>query len=290
MGTNLCVGATRLSKYYAGAGIIPYGTVGYPNGIQTPVPITGPLKFSNFYGAQQIQSLIINGNFRFAINISEDATKFQFLGWTILKQVVRMNGLSYILNSLTPNTSTALPPPAGGGTSPEDNVSYDSTITNNPSYSYKIIDTTNPLYSSLAVPGSSENFILEIKNAATFAGAVTPSNPNLFGIMRGPILISDFSFTLQVGNTLSFSWYGAKDSQGDYYAVYIYALKPETYEEIVLVDSYGTNSGWQTVNRVITISDPVGNFRFVAVHGSYDRSGGLKVGAYLYLHDIKVIT
>jgi len=288
MGTNLCVGATRLSKYYAGAGIIPYGTVGYPNGVQTPIPITGPLSLSNFYGAEYISNLIINGNFEFSIGVSEDATRFRFLGWTILKQVVRMNEISYISNSLTPFTTTALPPPAGGGTSPGDNVSYDTNLANNPSFSYKIIDTTNPLYMSLAVPGGTQKYVLELRNAATFAGVVTPSNPNLFGIMRGPILISEFTFTIGVGDTISFNWYGAKDPQGDMYAVFIYALKPSTYEEIVLVDAYGTNSGWRTVNRTITISDPIGQFKFVAIHGSYDQSGGCKVGAYLYLNDIKI--
>jgi len=288
MGTNLCVGATRLSKYYAGAGIIPYGTVGYPYGVQTPVPITGPLALSNFYGAEFDAGLIVNGNFAYNLGTTEDSNKFKFLGWSILKQTVRLNGNSYILNCLTPATSTALPAPGLGSSSPGDNVTFSADLPVNPKYGYRILDTSTVLYSPLAVPGSPEKYILELTNNATFGGPVNLSNTNLHGIMRGPVLISEFSFRLKVGDTFSFNWRAAKDPAGDMFAVYIYLLKANTCDEIILVDEYGTNSGWRSVSRTIVSSDPVGVYKFVAVHGSYDQTGGLKVGAFLYLHDIKV--
>jgi hypothetical protein len=289
MGTNLCAGATRLSKYYAGAGIIPYGTVGYPYGTPTPVPITGPLALSNFYGAAFDAGMIINGNFANNVNILEDSQKFGFLGWVIFKRTVRLNGNSYIFNCLTPPTTTPIPAPPGGATSPGDNVTFSSDIANNPGYGYRILDTSTVLYSPLAKAGSSEKFVLELTNKATFAGTVNLSNPNVYGIMRGPVMVSEFSFELQLGDVISFNWRAAKDPAGDQYAVYIYLVKTATCEEITLLDVYGTNSGgWQTVSRTIVSGDPIGNFKFVVVHGSYDSTGGMKVGAYLYLHDIKV--
>lgn len=289
MGTNLCAGATRLSKYYAGAGIIPYGTVGYPYGTATPIPITGPLALSNFYGAAYDAGMIINGNFANNVNILEDTQKFAFLGWLIYKQTTRLDGNAYILNCLTPATATPIPPRPGGAATPGDNVTFSSDITNNPGYGYRILDTSTTLYSPLAVPGSPEKYILEITNRATFAGPVTLSNPNVYGVMRGPVLVSEFSFELKIGYTVSFNWRAAKDPAGDQYAVYIYLVRSSGCDEITLLDTYGTNSGaWQSVSRTIVSGDPEGSFKFIAVHGSYDSTGGMKVGAYLYLHDIKV--
>lgn len=289
MGTNNCTGATRLSIYYAGRGIIPLGSVGYPYGVQKAIPMTGPLALSNFYGAEQDVGMVINGNFASSINATQDATKFKFLGWTIYKRAVRMNGISYILNCLTPSTSTALPALPAGSTSPGDDIAFSSSIPNNPGYGYRILDTSNPLYAPLAVAGSSEKYILELSNSATFAGEPTLTNPNRHGILRGPVLVSDYSFELVQGKTISFKWRAAKDPAGDQFAVYIYLLKSVSCEEIVLLDTYGVSTtGWQTITRTLGPGDPEGTFKFIAVHGSFDSTGGLKVGAYLYLHDIKV--
>lgn len=40
-----------LSQFYAGKGLVPAGTIGYPNGIATAVPSSGLISISNFYGA-----------------------------------------------------------------------------------------------------------------------------------------------------------------------------------------------------------------------------------------------
>ena len=49
--SNPCPKPLRLSHYYAGAGTVPPGTVGYPYGVYTPVPTSGRIAFSNFHGA-----------------------------------------------------------------------------------------------------------------------------------------------------------------------------------------------------------------------------------------------
>jgi hypothetical protein len=51
MATNPCPAPMKLSYYYAGGGIVPAGAVGYPNGVSTPIPSSGPISFSNFFKA-----------------------------------------------------------------------------------------------------------------------------------------------------------------------------------------------------------------------------------------------
>lgn len=288
MGINNCTGPTRLSIYYAGRGIVPLGTVGYPNGVSTPVPMTGPLALSNFYGAELDVGMIINGNFASSIDATESLNTFKFLGWTIYRSAIRMNGLGYVLNCLTPATTTALPSLPIGANSPGDNVTFSSSIPNNPNFGYRIIDTSTSLYTPLAVTGSSEKYVLELTNLATFAGEPTLTNPNMHGILRGPVLVSDYSFELTIGKTISFNWRAVKDPAGDQFAVFIYLLRTGSCDSIVLLDTYGTSTSWQSFSRTIVSGDITGSFKFVAVHGSFDSTGGLKVGSYLYLHDIKV--
>lgn len=40
-----------ITEYYAGGTNVPAGTNGYPSGVTTPIPSSGQIKFSNFYGA-----------------------------------------------------------------------------------------------------------------------------------------------------------------------------------------------------------------------------------------------
>lgn len=47
-----------LSEYYAGGTYVPAGTVGYPGGVSTPIPSSGTISFSNFYGATKISTVI----------------------------------------------------------------------------------------------------------------------------------------------------------------------------------------------------------------------------------------
>lgn len=51
---NPCPSPLRLSYYYAGAGLVPAGTIGYPYGVATPIPSSGRIAFSNFHGATYV--------------------------------------------------------------------------------------------------------------------------------------------------------------------------------------------------------------------------------------------
>jgi hypothetical protein len=42
-----------LSSFYAGGANVPSGTVGYPNGVATPIPSSGTISFANFYGSSK---------------------------------------------------------------------------------------------------------------------------------------------------------------------------------------------------------------------------------------------
>lgn len=285
-----CTGAQRLSSYYAGEGIIPIGTVGFPSGIRTLIPVTGRIALSNFFGAMYDAGQILNGSFEVPSILYEDATRTNFVGWTLLKQTTRLNFAASILGCFTPNVVTALsPPPPVGYTSPGDNVVYATDLPNNPSFPYRLLDITNPLFSNLAPPGATSNYILELQNIGTFGGAVSPTNPNMYGIMRGPVLVSDNSFSFAVGDTVSFKWRAVKDAAGDRYAVFAYLVSPGSCKRIVLLDAYGNDTGsWQSVSYTLADSSLADTYRIVIVHGSYDSTGGLKVGAYLYLSSFQV--
>jgi len=284
--TNNCTGPQRLSAYYAGAGLIPYGTVGFPYGVRTSIPVSGPIAISNFYGASYDAGQFINGDFEILANASEDSLKYNIVGWTVYKQTTRLNAAAQIQNCFTPNQiNTPTPSPPGGATSPGDNITFSTDISNNPNFRMRILDTSDPLYASLAVPGSTGRYIMELRNAATFAGAVSITNPNAFGILRGPILVCDNSVNLASGDIVSFKWRANKDPAGDRYSVYIYLLRTTDCSTITLLDATGDTSSWQTVNTTI-LSHQAGQYKFIAVHGSYDSTGGIKVGAYLYLDEI----
>lgn len=51
--------ATSLGQYYAGAGRVPAGTVGYPRGHATPIPSSGMMSIGNFHGASKQVFLIV---------------------------------------------------------------------------------------------------------------------------------------------------------------------------------------------------------------------------------------
>ena len=54
----------RLSKYYAGAGLVNPGTVGYPIGAgPSPIPSSGDIRISDFYGASAEPSAVALANY-----------------------------------------------------------------------------------------------------------------------------------------------------------------------------------------------------------------------------------
>lgn len=277
----------RLSSYYAGAGIVPLGTIGYPAGIATTIPDNGTLALSNFYGSAFRQFSIPNGSFEIIDNIVETDSEIRITGWTIYKRKTRMNGFDTILNYPTPVDPTATyesaPIPYG------DDVQLSTLKQPNPVYTARFIDTDSSENWHLRSPSSTGKFILEMSIVATLDGPVSLANPNNFGIVRGPILVNNRAFNLSVGDRIQFLWRAEKNEPiGDKYDVIVYLLEIYSGRTIVILDAKGITVAWQRVRYILSDIGFQGIYKLVFVGGSYDSSGGLSVGAKFFLDEVKI--
>lgn len=286
-----CSGPYKISMYYAGGGIVPIDTIGYPEGVETPIPRRGRIALSNFFGAIYNPIGFTNGNFENTNFVTETTTRVDIPGWVIYKQNIRLNGASILEDFPTPNTVATLTPAVPAPMiSPGDNIAFDLSIVNNPLFEYALIDTSLPANTGLASPGGTGNFILRLRNKAVFAGPVAVNNPNNYGILRGPYMVSKNTLDVNFGDRFYFEWRAEKDLVGgDNYAVFIYALNIQNGLTITLLDTIGASSGgWQTVSRPVLRNEEIGYYKFIIVHGSYDGTGGSQVGSYLWLDNIRV--
>ncbi|MCH1515876.1 MAG: hypothetical protein L7U52_04110, partial [Alphaproteobacteria bacterium] len=116
-----------------------------------------------------------------------------------------------------------------------------------------------------------------------------------FGIHHGPYVVSQDSVDLEVGDSVSFEWYGMNG--GDAYDIYGYLLEEDTGQTITLVNDSGvqnqssatvvpsSNSGWVSSSATINTA---GNYKFVFISGTYDYSGGTVVGNGLKIRNVDV--
>jgi hypothetical protein len=116
------------------------------------------------------------------------------------------------------------------------------------------------------------------------SSGLTTSAP--YGIVRGPYVISENSINPQAGDTVEFWW--KAEGGGDDFDVYAYLINETTGATIQLLDANGQTTNWTKASRLITAQE-AGIYRFVFISGSYDASGGLALGASLYLDDIKLV-
>ena len=105
-----------------------------------------------------------------------------------------------------------------------------------------------------------------------------------FDVIHGPSVYSD-TFEGETGQTISFDWRAL--SGNDAYDVFGYILNTDTNATTVILNKSGTtdDTPWATANVTIPAT---GNYRFVFVAGSYDYTGGLMLGASLYIDNIQV--
>lgn len=121
-------------------------------------------------------------------------------------------------------------------------------------------------------------------------------NHTSFGVVRGPYVISQDAIALETGDQVSFKWFGL--SGGDAYDVYGYLLNEDDGSTIELLNETATLSyqstqsmglgddGWITSSANVSAD---GNYKFVFIAGSYDRTGGLYLGNGLAIKDVDVI-
>lgn len=277
----------RLSSYYAGAGIVPLGTIGYPAGIATTIPDNGIIALSNFYGSAFRQFSIPNGSFEIVDNVVETDSEIRFTAWTVYKRRTRMNGFDTILNFPTPvDPSPAYensPIPYG------DDVQLSTIKLPNPVFTAKLIDTDMTENWHLRSPSSVGKYILELGIVATLDGPFSLANPNNHGIVRGPILVNNRAFNFTLGDRIEFLWRAQKkEPVGDKYDVLVYLLEIYSGRTIVLLDAKGITVAWQRVRYILSDIGFQGIYKLVFVGGSYDSTGGLSVGANFYLDEVKI--
>ncbi len=124
---------------------------------------------------------------------------------------------------------------------------------------------------------------LRLMSSGSIAG---PSNIQPFGTIFGPEAISS-PFQAKSGDTLRFDWKAANG--GDDYEVYGFIEKLDAQDGIEsrkeLMYGRGLNQAWTSSEGTI---DADGEYQYRFVCGTYDNTGGLGVGASLYIDNVRL--
>lgn len=102
-------------------------------------------------------------------------------------------------------------------------------------------------------------------------------------VVHGPAAVSD-PFSASAGDVISFDW--SAQNGGDDYDAYGYIVNTASGAQTEVIDSNGTSQVW---TRKDTTIPATGNYRFVFVNGTHDRSCGLAAGGSLYIDNIRVV-
>lgn len=146
------------------------------------------------------------------------------------------------------------------------------------------------------------NFAASVVTTNVVAGMANPGGAALrlssngssspYGVVHGPAAISPM-FAATSGEVIAFDWYA--EAAGDDFAVVAY-LQSEGggCVQTQVLSSTGTTvlsmtptgSGANTWQRASVTIPANGNYRFVFVHGTFDRSGGQALGAIMSIANI----
>jgi len=102
-------------------------------------------------------------------------------------------------------------------------------------------------------------------------------------VTHGPYIVSDSSVALSVGDKVSFNWKAANG--GDAYDVYAYLLNTADGSTVELLDETGDITNWSQVEVTLATA---GDYKFVFVAGTFDKTFGTVSGASLYIDDVDV--
>jgi len=213
-------------------------------------------------------------------NIS--ATENRFPGWAVFNERVRLG------KGATPGTTSI-----GGYNAPID-------PTPNPHQNITGVNGSgNPatgLDDEAAITGTGSR-ATELGTASTtgFAfdatGGIKLFSSNVwtendpYSVVHGPYLISQEAKEITAGDVVKFDWKSA--GTDDAASIYAYLLDVDTGDTIELIDytqsSANQTTPWATKSTNITRS---GNYQFVFISGSYDATGGTKLGAAMYVNNI----
>lgn len=205
---------------------------------------------------------VYNGDFENTLGRQETVNEILIPGWRILKTNTRINGAATILSCSTP--ATTIP----------DYTGNDNTF---------VRAAYSAGFDLDLVPGQGGSSVLLL----TLAGSVNEPNK----VARGPILISDNYLSLTTNDIVEF-YFKIEMKPISFYVeenfdVMAY-LQSDTCNTIVLTHTIGQTIGWTKVTRKITSSE-AGDYRFIFIAGSYDRTGGKAVGTQVYIDNIKIV-
>lgn len=111
-----------------------------------------------------------------------------------------------------------------------------------------------------------------------------PGNTAPYCSVFGPDAWSS-PFDAKAGDDLAFDWAAANG--GDDYEVYGFLVNTATNAHTELMYGRGYQQSWTTAAGKIPAD---GNYRFRFVTGSFDRTGGLAIGASLYIDNVRVLS
>ena len=122
-------------------------------------------------------------------------------------------------------------------------------------------------------------------------GALKLSTGNLtsaYGadIVHGSYVISQAAASISAGESVSFDWKATGDQ--DSFDVYSYLLNVDTGDTVELLNEtqvIKASTDW--VNKKTTVN-VTGNYKFVFINGTYDATGGLALGASMYIDNVQV--
>jgi hypothetical protein len=100
-------------------------------------------------------------------------------------------------------------------------------------------------------------------------------------VARGPAVYSDVFRIASAPRSITLDWAALGDS--DDYAVLGYLVDVDTCEQTEIIDAAGLESPWTSSS--VTVSAP-GNYRFVFVSGTFDKTFGGVAGALFFIDNI----
>ncbi|MCI5137722.1 MAG: hypothetical protein D3922_04740, partial [Candidatus Electrothrix sp. AR1] len=125
---------------------------------------------------------------------------------------------------------------------------------------------------------------LRLVSRGNIVGPYGSDQPTGNGSLHGPYVASSAPFHAFAGDTISLDWRAVGGS--DSYEVFGY-LVSSTGVYTQLFSQRGDSTPWITQNTVIATE---GDYTFLFVTGTYDRTGGLLVGASLYVDNLRLLS
>ena len=126
------------------------------------------------------------------------------------------------------------------------------------------------------------NGYLELKHTSNITVA------NGFDIVHGPYVISQTAKAFSAGDLVKFDWKAAGTPGGDAFSIYAYLLNTADGSTIELLNETSNSTAatpWVTKSTTVSAA---GNYKYVFVSGTYDKTGGLIAGADMFIDNIVI--